>query len=86
LLKLSDTLAGRSEVPQMFTFLRGAVPLVLAALAVLAGPALLIWWLRGGVFGMDDLLIGAAISAALALVLGLLFGWAVGQAGRRRRK
>ncbi len=71
---------------QLFMFLRGAVPLLLVALALLAGPALLIWWLRGGQFGRDDLLIGAAISVALLIVLGLVFGWAVGRIARARRK
>jgi uncharacterized BrkB/YihY/UPF0761 family membrane protein len=68
-----------------FIFLRGAVPLLLVALALLAGPVLLVWWLRGGRFGMDDLLIGGAISAALLIVAGLAFGWAVGRIGRRTK-
>jgi uncharacterized BrkB/YihY/UPF0761 family membrane protein len=70
---------------QWFVFLRGAVPLLLVALALLAGPALLVWWLRGGRFGMDDLLIGGAISAALLIVATLVFGWAVGRIGRRTK-
>ena len=69
---------------QLFIFLRGAVPLLLVALALLAGPALLVWWLRGGTFGLDDALIGGAISVALLAVAGLVFGWAVGRIGRRR--
>ena len=71
---------------QLFIFLRGAVPLLLVALALLAGPALLVWWLRGGPFGMADLLIGWSISVALLIAAGLVFGWAVGQIGRARRK
>jgi uncharacterized BrkB/YihY/UPF0761 family membrane protein len=71
---------------RLFIFLRGAVPLLLAVPALLAGPALLIWWLRGGPFGLDDALIGGAISVALLIVLGLVFGWAVDQIGRRRRR
>ena len=72
---------------RFFLLLRGAVPLLLVALALLAGPALLVWWLRGGgQFGMDDLLIGGAISVALLIVAGLVFGWAVGRIGRARRK
>jgi uncharacterized BrkB/YihY/UPF0761 family membrane protein len=71
---------------QLFTFLRGAVPLLAAALALLAGPVLLVWWLRGGQFGLDDALIGGAISVALLAVAGLVFGWAVGRIGRARRK
>ena len=69
---------------QLFIFLRGAVPLLLVALALLAGPALLVWWLRGGTFGLDDALIGGAIGVALLAVAGLVFGWAVGRIGRRR--
>ena len=61
------------------------MPLVLAALALLAGPTLLVWWLRGGPFGLDDALIGGAISVALLVVLGLVFGWAVGRIGRRTK-
>ena len=71
---------------RLFIFLRGGVPLLLAMLALLASPALLIWWLRGGPFGLDDALIGGAISLALLIVLGLVFGWAVGQMGRRPRR
>ena len=71
---------------QLFIFLRGIVPLLLVALALLAGPTLLIWWLRGGPFGVDDLLIGGAISVALLIVAGIVFGWAVGRIGRARRK
>jgi len=71
---------------QLFIFLRGTGPLLLVALTLLAGPTLLIWWLRGGQFGMDDLLIGGAISATLLIVAGLVFGWAVGRIGRARRK
>ena len=67
---------------QLFIFLRGAVPLLLVALALLAGPALLVWWLRGGPFGLDDALIGGAISVALLIVAGIVFGWAVGRIGR----
>lgn len=71
---------------QLFMFLRGVVPLLLVVLALLAGPTLLVWWLRGGAFGMDDALIGGAISVALLIVAGLVFGWAVGRIGRARRK
>jgi uncharacterized BrkB/YihY/UPF0761 family membrane protein len=71
---------------QFFIFLRGAVPLLLVALALLASPTLLVWWLHGGPFGLDDLLIGGAISVALLIVAGLLFGWAVGRIGRAPRR
>jgi uncharacterized BrkB/YihY/UPF0761 family membrane protein len=71
---------------QLFIFLRGAVPLLLVALAVLAGPTLLVWWLRGGPFGVDDALIGAAISVVLLSVAVLTFEWAIGRIGRGRRR
>lgn len=70
---------------QLFIFLRGAVPLLLSALALLAGPSLLVWWLRGGPFSLPDALIGGAISAALLIVAGLVFGWAVGRIGCAHR-
>src|SRR5262245_28471444 len=69
---------------RVFLFLRGAVPLLLVGLALLAGPALLVWWLRGGPFGVDDALIGGAISVVLLIVVGLTFGWAVGRVVRGR--
>jgi len=69
---------------QLFILLRASGPLLLVALALLAGPALLVWWLRGGRFGLDDLLIGGVISVALLTVVGLVFGWAVGRIGRRK--
>jgi uncharacterized BrkB/YihY/UPF0761 family membrane protein len=71
---------------RLFLFFRGGVPLLLVALALLAGPALLAWRLRGGRFGFDDALIGGAISATLLIVLGLAFGWAIGRIGRGRRR
>jgi hypothetical protein len=71
---------------QLFILLRGAVPLLLIALALLAGPTLLVWRLRGGPFGLDDALVGGAISVALLVALGLAFGWAIGRMGRGRRK
>ena len=87
-MKNSDERQRRFSIlhSQLFIFMRGAVPLLLVALALLAGPALLIWWLRGGPFGLDDLLIGGAISMALLIIAGLVFGWAVGRIGRTRRK
>jgi uncharacterized BrkB/YihY/UPF0761 family membrane protein len=71
---------------QLFIFLRGAIPLLLVALALLAGPTLLAWWLRGGALGLDDALIGGAISLTLLIVAGLGLGWAVGRIGRARRR
>jgi uncharacterized BrkB/YihY/UPF0761 family membrane protein len=71
---------------RLFLLLRGAVPLLLAALALLAGPTLLVSWLRGGPLGWDDALIGGAVSVALVVGLGLTFGWAVGRIQQRRRK
>jgi uncharacterized BrkB/YihY/UPF0761 family membrane protein len=68
---------------RFFMLLRGVVPLLLVALALLAGPTLLVWWVRGGPFGLYDALIGGALSVALLAALGLAFGWAVGRMGRR---
>jgi hypothetical protein len=65
--------------------LRGVVPLALVVLALLAGPTLAVWWLRGGPFGWDDALIGGAASLALLAGLGIALGWAVGRMGRGRR-
>jgi hypothetical protein len=65
--------------------LRGVVPLALVVLALLAGPTLVVWWLRGGPFSWDDALIGGAVSVALLAGLGIALGWAVGRMGRGRR-
>jgi hypothetical protein len=69
----------------IFLLLRGVVPLALVVLALLAGPMLAVWLLRGGPFGWDDALIGGAVSVALLAGLGLALGWAVGRMGRGRR-
>jgi uncharacterized BrkB/YihY/UPF0761 family membrane protein len=66
-------------------FLRGAMPLLLVVLALLAGPALLIWWLSGAALGWQQVLLGGAISLGLLVALVLAFGWAVGRMGRTRR-
>jgi uncharacterized BrkB/YihY/UPF0761 family membrane protein len=60
-------------------FLRGAVPLLLLALAVVGGPTMLAWWLIGGPFGWPHLLAGALGAAALLLIFGLIFGWGIGR-------
>lgn len=60
-------------------FLRGAVPLLLVALAMVGGPALVAWALLGGPFGWRHLLIGLAGGAALLVIGGLIFGWALGK-------
>jgi hypothetical protein len=75
-----------SERVRLALLLRAGGPLALAGLALLAGPALLVWWLRGGPFGLDDALIGGAISAALLLALALALGWTIGRMGRGRRR
>ena len=75
----------RARIPPLRALsllLRGAIPLIAAALALLAGPTLLVWWLMGGVFGWRHVLIGGAISVGLLVALGLAFGWAIGRAGR----
>jgi uncharacterized BrkB/YihY/UPF0761 family membrane protein len=64
---------------KIWLLLRTIVPLAAVALAVLAGPALLTWWLLGGPFGWRHVLIGGAISLALLIGGALLFGWAIGR-------
>lgn len=64
---------------KIWLFLRGAVPLLLVALALVAVPALVAWALLGGPLGWRHLLIGLAGGAALLGIGGLLFGWALGK-------
>lgn len=70
----------------MSLFLRGAIPLLMVALALLVGPTLLIWWLSGAALSWRQVLIGGAISLGLLIALGLAFGWAVGRIKRSSRK
>ena len=79
----SPALSGRARLALL---LRAGGPLALAGLALLAGPALLVWWLRGGPFGLDDGLIGGAISVALLAGMALALGWTIGSIGRGRRR
>ncbi|NNJ11380.1 hypothetical protein EKD04_013650 [Chloroflexales bacterium ZM16-3] len=60
-------------------FLRGAVPLLLVGLALIGVPALLAWWVTSGLFGWPQLLAGVLGGAALLLILGLIFGRAIGK-------
>jgi hypothetical protein len=69
---------------QVILFLRGAVPLALVAVALVALPALLAWWLTGGPFGWLHLLVGLVGGAALIALGGLALGWAVGRWRRGR--
>ncbi|MBX0329051.1 hypothetical protein K2Z83_15335 [Oscillochloris sp. ZM17-4] len=64
---------------RMMLFLRGAVPLLLVGLALVGGPALLAWWVMGGPLSWPHLLVGVLGGAALLLILGLIFGRAVGR-------
>jgi uncharacterized BrkB/YihY/UPF0761 family membrane protein len=64
---------------RVLLFLRGALPLLLLGLAMVGGPTLLAWWLMGGPLGWPHLLAGALGGAALLLVGGLIFGWALGR-------
>lgn len=67
----------------MALLLRGAGPLLLVGLALLAGPTLAAWWLLGGgPLGWRQIVIGAAISLALLLGVGLALGWAMGRLRR----
>ena len=74
------------ENRRVWLLLRGVVPLLVVALALLAGPTLLVWWLLGGPFGLRHALIGVAISLGLLAGMGLALGWAVGRMGRGRRR
>ena len=65
-------------------FLRGYGPLLIVALAVLAGPTLLVWWLLDGPFRWHHALIGGAASLAVLGGIGLALGWAVGRIRRGR--
>jgi phosphate/sulfate permease len=78
--------AYRSRLRRGELLLRGAVPLILVALALLAGPTLLVWWLSGEPLSWRLALIGGAISLALLAAMALAFGWAVGRMGRWRRE
>lgn len=64
---------------KVWLLLRAIVPLAAVAFVVLAGPALLAWWLLGGPFGWRHVLIGGAISLALLVAGAFLFGWAIGR-------
>ncbi len=77
--------SGPSPGRKVGLLLRGAVPLLIVALALLAGPTLLAWWWLGGPLGWRHLLIGGTISLSLLLAMGLIFGWAVGRIQRGRR-
>lgn len=68
---------------RIWLFLRGAVPLALVALALVALPALVAWWLTGGPLGWQHLLVGLVVGAALVGFGGLMLGWAMGRWRRR---
>lgn len=59
--------------------LRGAVPLVLVLLALVAAPTLLAWLLMGGPLGWRHLLVGLGGGVALFALGALALGWAVGR-------
>ena len=71
---------------QLIVLVRGVVPLLLVALALLIGPTLVVWWVDGGSLRWQYVLIGGAISAVLLVLMGLALGWAMGQLGRGRRR
>jgi hypothetical protein len=64
---------------RVILFLKGAVPLALLAVAMVAVPALMAWWLLGGPFGWRHLLIGLLGGGALLGGAGLALGWAIGR-------
>ncbi|HET9223741.1 MAG TPA: hypothetical protein VFO07_14615 [Roseiflexaceae bacterium] len=77
---------GSALIAQLIVLVRGVVPLLLVALALLIGPTLVVWWVDGGSLSWRYVLIGGAISAALLVLIGLALGWAMGQLGRGRRR
>ena len=77
---------GSTLIAQLIVLVRGVVPLLLLALALLIGPTLVVWWVDGGSLSWRYVLIGGAISALLLVLIGLALGWAMGQLGRGRRR
>ncbi len=73
-----------SAADRVVLLLRGAVPLLIVAAAILAGPTLIVWWLLGGPFGWRHVLIGIGASLGLLAGFRLLLGWAFGQLMRTR--
>lgn len=68
---------------RVFLFLRGAAPLALVGLALVAAPALVSWWLLGGAFGWRNIVVGVVGGAALLGLGGLALGWAMGRYRKR---
>ncbi|NTU82725.1 MAG: hypothetical protein HGA45_25705 [Chloroflexales bacterium] len=64
---------------RVILFLRGAVPLALVAVGLVALPTLAAWWLLGGPFGWRHLLVGLIGGAVLVGLGGLALGWALGR-------
>lgn len=64
---------------RIMLFLRGAVPLALAGVALVAAPALVSWWVLGGTFGWRNIVAGVVGGAALLGLGGLALGWAMGR-------
>ena len=77
---------GSPRQASVVLLVRGAVPLIAVALALLVGPSLLVWWLSGGPFGWHHALIGGGISLGLLAALGLALGWAIGRMRRSRHR
>jgi uncharacterized membrane protein YqjE len=72
-------LKGRWGMRRVMLFLRGAVPLALAAVGLVALPALVSWWVLGGAFGWRNIVVGLIGGAALLGLGGLALGWAMGR-------
>ncbi len=64
---------------RVMLFLQGAVPLACVVVALVALPALAVWWLFGGTFGWQQLLVGLVVGASLLGLGGLALGWALGR-------
>lgn len=69
---------------RIILFLRGAIPLLLVALALVGLPTLLAWWLIGGSWRWWYLLVGLLAGGALFGVGGMIFGWAIGRGLKRK--
>lgn len=64
---------------RLMLFLRGALPLALVGVVLVAVPALLSWWVLGGGFGWRNVVAGVVGGAMLIGLGGLTLGWGMGR-------